>query len=262
MKNNLKLRLVAVLLCLVMLFSTACTAQTTPAATTVPPTTVPATTVPTTTAPSSLPENGTEKIVQETVTLYITNEVSQPFPVAYYESTPEIFLIDMSTAYDEFFASMLNNKGVFTYEETETTLTIHRDNGTFCILDFVEDTITFNNYDLFCASRTNNLADMLSIPYVDEEGNSIYLSVTDSSYIAGLSICVDLADRDIPMDIYEGNKPIRAINFDTQIPISRNYLTTIIGNCLTQKENIIVNINDTLLTNDDTLIEEEDYIVQ
>ena len=225
MKNNLKLRLVAVLLCLVMLFSTACTAQTTPAATTVPPTTVPATTVPTTTAPSSLPENGTEKIVQETVTLYITNEVSQPFPVAYYESTPEIFLIDMSTAYDEFFASMLNNKGVFTYEETETTLTIHRDNGTFCILDFVEDTITFNNYDLFCASRTNNLADMLSIPYVDEEGNSIYLSVTDSSYIAGLSICVDLADRDIPMDIYEGKKyiPFQTFNDLFLAPYGYNF---------------------------------------
>ncbi len=57
-------------------------------------------------------------------------------------------------------------------------------------------------------------------------------------------------------------EPIRTIDFDTQIPISRNYLTTIIGNCLTQKENIIVKINDTLLNHKDTLVEEEDYIVQ
>lgn len=66
------------------------------------------------------------------------------------------------------------------------------------------------------------------------------------------------------MDIYydQNEEPTRTIKFDTQIPISRNYLTTIVGNCLTQKENLIIEINDNLLNHDDTLITEEDYIVK
>ena len=38
----------------------------------------------------------------------------------------------------------------------------------------------------------------------------------------------------------------RTIDFDTQIPISRNYLTTIVGNCLTQQEGFVFNIDDHL----------------
>ena len=48
--------------------------------------------------------------------------------------------------------------------------------------------------------------------------------------------------------VYDNNEEInRVIDFDTQIPLSRNYLTTLVGNCLTQKEDFVVEINDTLL---------------
>ena len=225
MKNNLKLRLVAVLLCLVMLFSTACTAQTTPAATTVPPTNVPATTVPTTTAPSSLPENGTEKVIEQTYTLYLTAEASQDIHLAHYEKTPEILLIDLNTAYDEFFGSLLTAKGTYTYDETETTLTITRNNGAYCVLDFVADTISFNNFDLFSVFRSEHMSDLLAFPYMDADGNSLYLKKTDGKDIAGLSICIDLAARNIPLDIYEGKKyiPFQTFNDIFLAPYSYNF---------------------------------------
>ena len=48
--------------------------------------------------------------------------------------------------------------------------------------------------------------------------------------------------------IYDNDEQIsNKIDFDTQIPLSRNYLTTVVGNCLTQEENFIIEIDDTLL---------------
>jgi hypothetical protein len=47
--------------------------------------------------------------------------------------------------------------------------------------------------------------------------------------------------------VYDNNAEInRVIDFDTQIPLCRNYLTTIVGNCLTQKEGFVIEIDDTL----------------
>lgn len=138
-------------------------------------------------------------------------------------------------------------------------------NPVYRVFNAVSNSISDN-----CAAHEYNLS-VNPAPYkaytgTTEEGETISGLVLFSDYIFAERTINEGEKNEQPvsfsMDIYEGNKPIRAINFDTQIPISRNYLTTIIGNCLTQKENIIVNINDTLLTNDDTLIEEEDYIVQ
>ena len=51
---------------------------------------------------------------------------------------------------------------------------------------------------------------------------------------------------------FDNNENItRTIDFDTQIPITRNYLTTIIGNCLTQKESFVFDIDDTLLAGEE-----------
>ena len=52
--------------------------------------------------------------------------------------------------------------------------------------------------------------------------------------------------------IYENNPEINHnIDFDTQIPLSRNYLTTVVSNCLTQSECFIVKIDDTLLSGEE-----------
>lgn len=52
--------------------------------------------------------------------------------------------------------------------------------------------------------------------------------------------------------IYDNNEQIHNnIDFDTQIPLSRNYLTTVVGNCLTQEENFIIEIDDTLLVDEE-----------
>ena len=95
-----------------------------------------------------------------------------------------------------------------------------------------------------------------------------YSATTDKGEnITGLVLFSDyiLAQRDgqqpvsFSMDIYdENNAPIRSLDFETQIPICRNHLTTIVGYCLTKKETIIVNINDTLLSNDEFNKDAED----
>lgn len=95
-----------------------------------------------------------------------------------------------------------------------------------------------------------------------------YSATTDKGEnITGLVLFSDyiLAQRDgqqpvsFSMDIYDENdEPIRSLDFETQIPICRNHLTTIVGYCLTKKETIIVNINDTLLSDDELNKDAED----
>ena len=118
----------------------------------------------------------------------------------------ECILDENIAIFTDFFAGILSANGTYVYEEDETTVTIERDNGAYCIIDFVEDTLYFNNLDLFLASRTNAMADILAFPYVDSEGNSIYFQNTGSSDIAGHALLIHLAERDIPLDIYEGKK--------------------------------------------------------
>ena len=114
--NKLSTRLVAVLLCtvmvMVMLFLVSCDSDTTPTDSTS------STTTPSTgdlTAPDSgeseFPENGAKKIIPLTKKLYISSEQSADVLVAHYESTPEILLIDMDTAFNEFFTGVLSENG-------------------------------------------------------------------------------------------------------------------------------------------------------
>ena len=65
------------------------------------------------------------------------------------------------------------------------------------------------------------------------------------------------------MDIYDHKElPIRSINFDTDIPLSRNYLTTIVGNFLTQTVNLDIKIDDTLLNHTETFEGGDDYDIE
>lgn len=198
MKKRFAIPLTAMLLCAVMLFSSACAAN--GAAT------------PSSGDPSvsgtEHPANGARKIVPATVKLYHKADDFDEIAAAHYEGCSEILLIDTATMYQEFFDGLLGAKGPFTYEETETTLTIKRANGAYCTFDFVEDSLEFNNFDLFTAYGYGNMADLLDFPYTDAEGNSFYFSRTDSLDIAGLPIYIDFAERNIPLDIYGGKKYI------------------------------------------------------
>lgn len=212
MKINLTIRLAALLLCAVLLFTVSCatTGTVTPSATS-------DTTTPTTsnqTPESAFPANGAETIVSKTVKLYHTAEIIENITLAHYEGSPEILLIDTETMCEEFIDDLLGVKWSFTYEETDTTLTITRDNGAYCIIDFVEDTMYFNDFDMFTAFGFGNMADMLDSKFVDAEGNNIYFQRTNSLEIAGLPVHIDLAARNIPLDIYEGKKyvPFQTFN--------------------------------------------------
>ena len=218
MKINLKIRVAALLLCLVTLFSVSCA---------VPPATPDTTTPPTSdnTPEVTFPENGAEKIVSKTLKLYHTAEKFEDITLSHYEGTPEILLIDTETMCREFIDVFLGTSWSFSYEETETTLTVTRENGAYCTIDFVEDTMYFNDFDMFTACGYGNMADMLDGTYVDAEGNSFYFQRTSSLSISGLPVIIDLAARDIPLDIYEGKKyiPFQTFNDIFISPVWRSF---------------------------------------
>lgn len=212
MKNNLLKRLLAAVICAVTIFSVACTSSAPSATTppTVPPTTAPAVTENEKTQENPWaeqhPENGTRKIVQETKKWYVSATETKELLVAYYEDTPEILMIDMETVCNALIDDLLKDQGSYTYEETDTILTITRDNGAVCEIDFVDDSLIYHNFDLFNAYHSEYGTDWLSLSYLDSQGNPIYIQRVNSMDIAGLPLYVDLASREIPMDIYEGKK--------------------------------------------------------
>lgn len=112
-----------------------------------------------------------------------------------------------------------------------------------------------------CAEHTYNYS-IDPMPYQEYAGSN-----TNGESVSGLVLFSDyfFTPRNITENekneypvsfsmtvIYNNNEEINhSVDFDTQIPLSRNYLTTVVGNCLTQKESFIVEIDDTLLTGEE-----------
>ena len=57
----------------------------------------------------------------------------------------------------------------------------------------------------------------------------------------------DQHDVQFVMNVYDGQKLIKSTDFNTQIPVQRNHLTTIVGNVLTTGTEIMVTIDDNFL---------------
>lgn len=197
MKNSLKI--IAAILCMAMIFSfcmTSCssandddTADVTPA-------------------------NGEKKIVAETKQFIVSSAAADSIEAAYYEDTPEILFISTDVLTSDFFNGLLATFATFEIEETEDTYTIKRGNGAYCTINFVEDTIFFNDLDLFRTIRSDSMSDFLATSYVDSNGNNIYFETTSHKDIAGSHTLLDLAGHSIPLDIYEGKKyiPLQTVN--------------------------------------------------
>ena len=164
------------------------------------------------------PENGAKKIVNVEKLIYQSAENSMPISVAYYENQPEILLIEINTAVKEFFNEFLSavtQSAPATVEETDTTVTITRGNGAYCVIDFVQDTVFYSDFDKFVAKDfSDNPHDLLALPYVDENGNNVYIQRDSSFFTPGYGLEIDLGERDIPLDIYEGKKylPMQTFN--------------------------------------------------
>lgn len=235
----------AMLLCIVMVFSVACTSKDSgPKTPTSPDSGAPSTpssdapsapssdapSAPSSDAPSTpdnsepeYPVNGAEKIVSQKRKFYESVETVDDIDFYHYESTPEILLIDAEII--ERFMELLEFSQ-YEIVETETTLTITRSNGATCVIDFVEDSVTFDNFDLFNVFFVDAMSDRLSNPYLDSEDNPIYFQRTESTDIGGLSLYIDLANRNIPLDIYEGKKyvPLQTFNDLFFAPYGVNFL--------------------------------------
>ena len=175
---------------------------------------------------SEFPENGAKKIVSKVINVYSSVDEIEEMTFAHYEDTPEILLIDTETAFGFIFQNLLNTYAEYELEETDTTLKITRDNGAYCVFDFVEDSIYFNDFDLMRAKFFDNMSDVLMSQYVDENGNEIYFHRAYSTEVAGDPVCLELAERDIPLDIYEGRKyvPFQTLNDLFISPFEMNYV--------------------------------------
>lgn len=100
-------------------------------------------------------------------------------------------------------------------DETNTTVKLTRENGAYCEIDFVKDTIFYSDFDNFNIKvQSDNPHDVLALTYLNEQGENIFIKRGTSLYTLGYSIEIDLAERNIPLDIYGGKKyiPLQTFN--------------------------------------------------
>lgn len=195
-----------------------------------PTTTTTTTQTQTPTQPNEDPANGARKIVIVDKTIYQTADNSETISVAHYENEPEILLVEINKALQQFFNEFalgaISSSNPATIEETDTSVTITRENGSYCTIDFVKDTIFFSDFDLFTTKGyADNPHDIIAFPYVDENGESIYIKRESSFFTPGYGLEIDLAERDIPLDIYEGKKyiPLQTFNDLFISPFGANF---------------------------------------
>lgn len=202
MKKHFLTRITAVIISVLMLFSLcACNSASTPTPST----------------PSEYPKNGEKKIVTTTKNIYSPTGESEQLNVAHYENEEEILFIEINLAVNEFLNKFVlaksNNSA--TVKEDDTMVTIVRDNESYCQLDFVKDTVCFDDFDYFnSASYDATPHDLLASSYTNSEGKSEYFERGLSFFTPGYAIEIDLAERNIPLDIYEGKKyiPLQTFN--------------------------------------------------
>lgn len=221
MKKNLFKRITALALAMLMVFSfVACggntpTAEQPPVTEQQPPVTEQQ---PPVTEQGQNPENGAKKIISVEKTAYAAGGQTETLEVAYYENESEILLIEINQAitrlFNEFVLTISNSEPA-KIEETDTTVTFTRENGSYCTIDFVEDTVFFSDFDSFTTGgHGENPLDPLSFHYKNGEGENIYFQRLASFFVPGYGLEIDLGARELPLDIYEGKKYIALQTFN------------------------------------------------
>ena len=174
------------------------------------------------------PVNGARKIVNTNKKVYVSADVTDTLSAAYYENEPEILLIEINDAVNELLNSLALGtigRAPVVVEETDTTVTLTMDDGEYCEIDFVKDTILFSDFDAFSAKGYSvNPHDLLGFSYVSSAGESIYFKRESSFFTPGYGLQIDLGERSIPLDIYDGKKyiPLQTFNDLFLSPIGLN----------------------------------------
>ena len=195
------------------------------------------------TPPPSHPQNGAKTIITDTRDVYLPNGQSQAFNVAYYENEEEVLLVEIQYAVTELLSNFVlaQSGNTISFEENDTQVFLTRDNESYCELDFVKDTVCFDNFDSFSTAGYSAIPhDMLAFPYVNDEGQKEYFDRRDSFYTPGYAIEIDLAERNIPLDIYGGKKyiPLQTFNdiflcpFGCNIAYNGENLFALVGNTI------------------------------
>ena len=193
---------------------------------------------------ANYPKNGARKIIDTEKIFYVSLEMNQPLSVAHYENQEEILLMEINSAVTEFINEMALGRYDGTsveVEETDSMVKLTRENGAYCEIDFVKDTVLFSDFDTFNKKGDAiNPHDMLSSAYLNEEGENIFIKREKSFFTPGYSIEIDLAERDIPLDIYGGKKyiPLQTFNdlfispYGINIAYNGQALFLLVGNTL------------------------------
>lgn len=166
---------------------------------------------------SSYPKNGEKKIITASKDFYSPTGQTEPFNLAYYENEEEVVLVEIKYAVSELLSNFIlaMSGDSISVDETETKIILTRNNQSYCELDFVEDTVYFSDFDSFSSrSYDANPHDLLAMAYTNEEGKSEYFERGSSFFTPGYAILIDLAERNIPLDIYDGKKyiPLQTFN--------------------------------------------------
>lgn len=192
---------------------------------------------------ANYPKNGAKKIIAVTKDVYSPNGQSEKFNVAYYENEEEVLLVEIQYAVTELLSNFVLAKSgnTISFEQDSTQVLLTRDNKSYCKLDFVKDTVYFDSFDSFSAAGyCATPLDLLAMPYVNEEGQKEYFDRRESFYTPGYAIEIDLAERNIPLDIYGGKKyiPLQTFNdiflcpFGCNIAYNGENLFILVGNTI------------------------------
>lgn len=200
------------------------------------------------TSSKEYPKNGEKKIISVTKDLYSPNGQTEPFNVAYYENEEDVLLVELQYAVNkllnEFTLAMAGNSNSVSIIDDDNVVTLIRDNESYCELDFVKDTVYFSDFDYFSAvGYKANPHDALCMSYVNAEGKKEYFDRRLSFFTPGYSIEIDLAEREIPLDVYDGKKyiPLQTFNdlfvcpFGVNIAYNGENLFVLVGNTISNE---------------------------
>ena len=164
------------------------------------------------------PKNGVRKMVTVEKPVYVNASVVFPLSVAHYENEPEILYVEIKSIIKECLQDLICAiyPGMsYAVEETDKTVKVTRENGSYCVIDFVKDTIYFSNIDTFAMNGLKvNPYDLLSNANLKPDGSSMFFQRDVSLYTPGRAVEYNLAERNITLDINEGKKyiPLQTFN--------------------------------------------------
>lgn len=178
---------------------------------------------------TSLPPETKHVVENKAVPFYIGNNNSKTtFNLAFLDGVNDLPYLEIDEVFDiiqSIFAVSADKDFNYRLEKKDTNVVITRindnpealDNGTFMTVDFVDDTIAFEDFDLFVKKRTDStLVDLISIPGYNTEKQPQLIKRVDTGRLDryGDVFKVDLSKYNIDLIAQDGKYyiPMQTLN--------------------------------------------------